>query len=800
MLLKRLLFCVCASFVAGMYILSVFDIGDVIPFAIGITVLLLVRLIRKFNIKHTLLFMLCLLIFCFGSALFYTTDNIKTKDLYGYRDKDTVIKAEIISKPVVCEDQISFVGRVVSIDDKNLDSSEKIIFKYYAKDGFVVDENKAPKNGDVISVPGKISIPNGPMNTGGFDYAKYLKSDKVFFVCVMEYETLELKAHINRPFAHGVENFRTKCAGFFDEVFPEKEAAVLKAFVVGDKSSIDSETSINFSKSGLSHVLAVSGLHVTSFIGIIAFICRKMNISSRKRMFLSSIGALAFVIFTGASVSAIRAGVLCITGFFAKFIYRKADSLTTLSATAAILSFVNPHCIYDLSFMLSFAATAGIILFYNSISSFFDFTYRRFEVRSFWYKKIKGLFDSISVGIAAQVFVIPILVYVFRGFSLTSVIATVLVSFFLQALLLGGILFIILSFIGGTVAYTVAGFIFFLVKVLIFVAEFFAEFEYSNIIFGVVTPLLLILYGLFISVCISLVKKKRTTYLVSLLMLTVCCAVGLFNYCANYNTLTVSFINVGQGDCALIKAPGDCDILVDAGGYAQSGNSANVIAPYLISNGVTDVEYLIVSHTDTDHIVGFERMLESVNVYNIILPYGHQHTETGKELLKTAKEKNINIIYFTHGDKLKIDDGVILTVILPDYGQYMYAKNENDTGIVLKLDYGESEFLFTGDISSDIEKYALDKYPDMLEADVLKVAHHGSKFSTCQEFLDKIDADYAYIPVGKNTYGHPAPETLQRLDDAEIKVYRADKHKDVTFYADKNGIKKVKYNKRIAEE
>lgn len=800
MLLKRPLFCVCASFVAGMYLLLFFEIGNIMALAIGIAFVFLVMLIRNFSVRRVFLLTLCLLLLCCGSALFYTTDNIKTKELYGYLEQDITIKAEIVSKPVADSEQISFVGRVISADGKSLDSSEKLIFKYYAKEDVLIDVENVPKNGDVISVPGKVSIPNGPMNTGGFDYAKYLKSDKIFFICDMEYEMLELKAHINRPFTHGVENFRTKCTSFFDEVFPEKEAAVLKAFVVGDKSSIDSETRLNFSKSGLSHVLAVSGLHVTSFIGIIAGICRKFKISNRKKMFLSSISAFVFVIFTGASVSAIRAGVLCITGFFAKFIYRKADSLTTLSATAAMLSLVNPHCIYDLSFMLSFAATAGIILFYNSISSFFDFTYRKFERGTFWYKSIKGLFDSISVGIAAQVFVIPILVDVFQGFSLTSVIATVFVAFFLKYLLLGGIVFIILSFINGSIAYIVAGFVFFLVKILIFVAEFFAGIEYSDIIFGVVTPLLLILYGLFVSVFISLVKKKRTAYLISLTMLTVFSIVGLLNYYVNYNILTVSFINVGQGDCALIKAPGDCDILIDAGGYAQSGNSANVIAPYLISNGVTDVEYVIVSHTDTDHIVGIERMIESVDIYNIILPYGHQHTETGKELLKIAKEKNINIIYFTHGDKLKIDDDIILTAILPDYGQYMYAKNENDTGIVLKLDYGESEFLFTGDISSDIEKYALDKYPDMLEADVLKVAHHGSKFSTCQEFLEKIDADYAYIPVGKNTYGHPAPETLQRLDDAEMKVYRADKHKDVTFYADENGIKKVKYNKRIAEE
>ena len=124
---------------------------------------------------------------------------------------------------------------------------------------------------------------------------------------------------------------------------------------------------------------------------------------------------------------------------------------------------------------------------------------------------------------------------------------------------------------------------------------------------------------------------------------------------------------------------------------------------------------------------------------------------------------------------------------------FKFSSDENDLGIVARIDYGESSFLFTGDITSDIEKHLVRNYPESLDADVLKVAHHGSKHSSCKEFLEIVKPDYAYIPVGSNLYGHPTPEAIQRLEDVGADVYRADIHRDVTFYFDLSGIKSVKY-------
>ena len=787
------------SFVAGMYVLSFFDAVTVLVASLLAILICIVLLIRKVNIKSTLFFLMCVVLFLSGSIRYDFVANIKRHDLYPQVDKIVTFKAEIIEKPLISEETVSFFANVISVTDKSgtKNYSEKVRFSKFIEKPKDVYGFDSLKMGDVIEADGKFTVPKSSMNNGGFDYAEYLKSEGVFFQCNIESEEVDIKDHIIRPILHSWTNFRLKCMSFFDKVFPEEEGAVLKAFITGNSANITDEVSESFSNSGLSHVLAVSGLHVSVFISLVVSLLKLFNVSKRKQMFFSVIAAFFFVFFTGASVSALRAGVLATFALIAKLIYRKADSFTTLSLAAAVLGLVYPLTIYSASFMLSFAATAGILLFYNTISIFFSKAYKNLEKQTVAYKLFRNIFDSFAVGLSAQIFVTPLLVYLFSSFSVMSIISTMLVSPFLAYMLAGGILFIATSFINTTLALPFGGFIYFLAKVLIFISDYFGSFSFSKVIFGVITPFLLLMYALFIALIFFAFKKNKVAYTIVLISFTILSFIGLINKNINYDTAQVSFINVGQGDCALFKAPGDCDVLFDSGGYSESeGTGEYIIAPYLIKNGVTDVEYVIISHMHSDHIIGLIGVLDELKVDNLIIPYGQIDTEDGKEIIQKAKQKNVKLIYFTAGDKLRINDEIEITAIAPDKRQGMFAKDDNDMGIVARIDYGESSFLFTGDISSDIEKYLIRTYPEKLEADVLKVAHHGSKYSTCQEFIDVVKPEYSYIPVGKNIYGHPTPEVISRLEDSGVEVYRADIHRDVTFYFDSSKIKGVVYNNK----
>ena len=251
----------------------------------------------------------------------------------------------------------------------------------------------------------------------------------------------------------------------------------------------------------------------------------------------------------------------------------------------------------------------------------------------------------------------------------------------------------------------------------------------------------------------------------------------------------VSFINVGQGDCALIQLPGNRDVLIDAGGKEDDYSvGEDTVKPYLFYKGAYDIEYAIASHGHIDHIGGLISLFDVIKIKNLVVPAGFGTTDEAKMLLEKAKALSVPIIYMQHGDALWFGENMSIEAILPDEKLKKFSTSENDNSLMLRLVYGETSFLFTGDASALAEGYAAAEYPDLISAEVLKVSHHGSKTASCEAFLDVVKPRYAYIPVGANYYGHPAKETMQNLFMRDIFYYRADQEGDVTFYFNESKI------------
>lgn len=779
-----------------MYVLSVVSFETTL-FAFGCSIFIfLLMLIRKVNIKNIIVLLLCVLMFCAGGIRYEASNNIKGKILYNFRDEIVTVQGTVIEKPVITDKTISFIGRIdcVCKNEKSIDCNEKVRFSYFINQGDDINKLRIPSYGDIFSLDGKIDIPDGAMNRGGFDYSRYLKGENIFFQCVFSLEDFHVISKNENLFLDGLYNFRQKCISFYDKAFPYETGAVLKAFVLGDKTSLDYETEEIFSASGLSHILAVSGLHVSTFSIAFCSLITLFSRSKRKQMLASTIVSIFFVLFTGASVSAIRSGVMCAAALVAKLIYRRADSLSVLAEVAAIFCVINPHVIHDASFILSFAATASIIVFNDSVLIIFKPLLEKLDIEKPWHRRAAKLINVTSVGVSAQIFIIPLLIHLFNGFSVMSVAATVVIAPLLMPLLVGGLLFCAMSFVNELFAIPAAVLIYLLAKIIILVAEVFSGFWFSKIAFGIITPFLLLLYALVIATIIYAIKRKKLHFITTLVCVTCLLVLYLVNSIINYDVAQVSFINVGNGDCALIKAPGDCDVLIDAGANAKSETSGRyIIYPYLIKNGVNDIEYVILSHTHSDHVNGLLGLFDIMKIGNIIMPYNAEDTDEAKKILQKANEYNIPVTYFTSGDVLKISDEINITAITPDVKQSLISQDVNDSCLTVRLDYGKTSFLFTGDITSDIENYILDNYTDMLEADVLKVAHHGSQTSTSQKFVDAVNPKYSYIPVGKNSYGHPSEEVIDRLEKSGSEVYRANYHRDVTFFFDAEEITGVKY-------
>ena len=237
-------------------------------------------------------------------------------------------------------------------------------------------------------------------------------------------------------------------------------------------------------------------------------------------------------------------------------------------------------------------------------------------------------------------------------------------------------------------------------------------------------------------------------------------------------SLSVYFIDVGQGDCIYINQ-GEYNMLIDAG----NNEDGEKLVSYLKSLNVNGFDYVIGTHPHEDHIGGMDDIINNFEIDNYYMPDKLSTTKTFEDVLDALDAKGLSYNVPKIDDEFKLGDATFKVIYSGDD-----TNDINDSSIVLKMTYGDNTFLFTGDATSNVEEIILNKD---IKSDVLKVAHHGSSYSSTTEFLDKVDPKYAIISVGKNnSYNHPASITLQKLSNRDIKVYRTDLDGTIIFTSD----------------
>lgn len=250
--------------------------------------------------------------------------------------------------------------------------------------------------------------------------------------------------------------------------------------------------------------------------------------------------------------------------------------------------------------------------------------------------------------------------------------------------------------------------------------------------------------------------------------------------CGKKTLLSVHIIDVGQGDSILIQTPNKTNILVDGG----DEDSSLIIKKFLKSKKVKNIDLVIATHPDTDHIGGLDAVIDKFDISKVYLPNKETNSDAYYNLIQSCNKKNIHPIFLQKGNIIKFDNNIKLTVLNPSYTHL----DNNSNSIVFKLDFGKKSFLFTGDCTLDNEQEILNSF-NLSNVDFLKVAHHGSKSATSEEFIKKLSPDVSVISCGyDNEYGHPNKETLINLSKTNTKVYRTDKQGHLSFYSDGNTI------------
>ena len=604
--------------------------------------------------------------------------------------------------------------------------------------------------GDLIYLEGKLEIPKIATNYKGFDYRQYLKTKKIQGIVIADNVKI-LKAKYKNNLIYQIQK---KIKAIIKEKLPSETGDLLLAILLGDKKDLSEQIQINFKNSNLSHMLAVSGAHVSYIIIGLTYITQNSIMGKRKARVFCIFFLIIFMAITNFTPSVTRACIMAILTLVSEILYKKADIYTNISISALIILLYNPYSLLDLGFKLSFGGTIGIVIFMRFIKK------KQEEPKLLNYIKQMAL-----VSICANIIIIPIIMNNFNTVSLTFLVSNILASPILAIIVIVGFSIIIISIISHSLSNILVFWLNPILNLLIKISSFCSKLPFAKIL--VVTPYIfnIIFYYTIILYLVNYNELKQFIKKETVILLSIILILSNFIFYILPQDLKIYFIDVGQGDSTLIVTPSKKTILIDGGGSESFDVGEKVLLPYLLDRRIRKIDYIMISHFDTDHCKGIFTVIENLKVKNIIISKQAKKSENYKKFKEIVANKKINIILVKAGDKIKIDKYIYFKILFPT--EKLIMQNPlNNNSIVSQLNYKSFKMLFTGDIEEIAEKEILNLQKDKLKSTILKVAHHGSNTSSTQEFINSVKPELALIGVGKNnTFGHPSECVVEKLRD-----------------------------------
>ena len=689
--------------------------------------------------------------------------------------------------------EIQVKARVIS-NAKIKKYNKMFIIKSGKKNFYLnVKKNEKIEYGDLILIKGTFVKPNSKSNYRGFDYKEYVKTQGIIGTINLNNVKLISKDHslFNIIFL--------KIKDLIQSNFDQNVSNVMLGILLGYTDEINEDIRERFSESNISHILAVSGMHVGYLILLSTFIFERI-VGKRISNILCIIILIFYIKLVGYSPSVVRAVIMAIMLLFSKFIYRKNDVWSSLSLSLLCLVIYNPFSIKSISLIFSYVATVGIIIYLKVFSD-----------------KNK-IVNMIGVSFGATLFILPITAIFFNRIPILSIIINLI-----SGIIVGPIFILLLIFIifGRLLGLTFIKYILrLLVQFLIDMSKVGSRVPFNMIyvkmpnIFDILVYYIILFSIIFLFYIYKSKRRHNKTFnkriknLINLLK---------FRYMQNKNRvismiliivfvffiihifpqkLRIHFVDVGQGDSCLIITPNNKKILIDGGGSENYDVGKNILIPYLLARRIKKIDYIIVSHFDTDHIGGILSVMQELKVDTVLISKQGSNSDNYKKFVKIVKERNIKVVVVGKGDRIKIEKELYFDVLWPNNSDLVDENVLNNNSIVCKMNYKNFSILFTGDIEEIAEKQILNQYKNNLEvlnSTILKVAHHGSKTSSIQNFVDAVKPEIALVGVGKNNkFGHPNEDVIKRLEVCGCKIYRTDKMGEITVSVNHKGKIKVK--------
>lgn len=595
---------------------------------------------------------------------------------------------------------------------------------------------------------------------GGSSEPLYYRSKGIFLVAYQEgyggVERNRTPAPVEYPAI-----WRQELKRILDRTFPEDVAGFAKALLLGDRTGIGYELDTAFKVSGISHIIAVSGLHVSILFSVIYLL------TARRRSLTALIGIpclLLFAAIAGFTPSITRAVVMQCLLMLSRLWEKEYDPPTSLAFACLVMLVADPLVITSVSFQLSTACMAGIFLFSERIRTWImdEKRFGRYKGRF-----VRWFSSSVSVTLSSMVFTTPLVAYYFGTVSLVGVVTNLLTLWVTTYVFYGILAVCVLGFISLPAAAVVAAIVAWPARYILAAAELLSKVPMAAVYTKSVYIVLWLIFAYVLLGIYLCMHQKPVMVFGSLIFGGLVLAVAFSWVEPMLDGCRVTVLDVGQGQSVILQSGGKT-FLVDCGG-SYDEDSADMAAETLLSQGINDLDGIILTHLDRDHTGGIPYLLTRVSADAVYVPYAAD----GENFLETLGGYSVVTVW----EDLRLTyTGGNLTIFAPES-----YNSDNESSMCVLFQTEKCDILITGDRGAAAEKLLLAEH-ELPQLEVLVVGHHGSKTSTCEELLEVTRPQYALISVGAdNTYGHPAQEVLERLLAFGCLIFRTDLNGTIVY-------------------
>ena len=601
-------------------------------------------------------------------------------------------------------------------------------------------------------------------------------SSRGVYALLYDRDTLTLQPAPDMPLGYApqyaAKALRDKLAQLWDD---PSVLGFLTAELTGDKSLLPESDYVAMQETGLAHIFAVSGLHCAFLVTLLSLLIPPTH--RRTLCAVASAVLVFYMLLTGLSPSVARACVMQLFLLSAPLFRRGSDPLTSLAAALTVILLVNPYAVGSVSLQLSFAATLGMVLLSGRLYKSFTGWYRgrNRAVRA----ALSFPAANLAATLGALVFTAPLTAYYFNILSLVAPLAGLLavpaagyafMSAFVSALL--GLVWTPLGHLAGYVPLL-------LVKYILWAAHLLLAVPYHAVYFTNVylRVWLLYVYAAFLGCAVTPDGKRKYALASALTVLTLAACLWLNSRWQQYGAFRAAVLDVGQGESVALCSGSEA-ALVDCGSSNAYVDAGSVAADALQSAGIRRLSAMIVTHYHADHTNGLTEVLTRLPVDTLYLPDIEDEYGVRDRLVSLAAHQGADVVFVTEPTRIALGEAVFTV-----YPPLLTTGDLNEQGLTALATAGDFDLLITGDMAGQTEQLLAQTYP-LPDVEVLVVSHHGSRYSSDESFLRAITPDNAVISVGDNRYGHPAEETLRRLQAVGATVWRTDQQGSIRIIID----------------